>query len=111
MQYHEGKLRELVKAFLDGSYAKGAAAEFQGWMAERDVNEVVLGRDVGARFFGVFFVCAQVLVKHDLLVEFSKTKPQSNEKHEETWWSGILKWLTSRPALVFLKLGTVLHAM
>ena len=49
-------------------------------------------------------------MKHDLLVEFSKTKPQLNEKHEETWWSGILKWLTSTPALVFLKLGTVLHA-
>ena len=65
---------------------------------------------MGARFFGVFFVCAQVLVKHDLLVEFSKTKPQLNEKREETWWSGILKWLTSTPALVFLKLGTVLHA-
>ena len=107
---HEGKLRELVKAFLDGSYGKGAAAEFRGWMAERGVNEVVLGRNVGARFFGVFFVCAQVLVKHDLLVEFSKTEPQLNEKHEETWWSGILKWLTSTPALVFLKLGTVLHA-
>ena len=109
-EYHEGKLRELVKAFLDGLYGKGAAAEFRGWMAERGVNEVVLGRNVGARFFGVFFVCAQVLVKHDLLVEFSKTKPQLNEKHEETWWSGILKWLTSTPALVFLKLGTVLHA-
>ena len=60
--------------------------------------------------FEVFFVCAQVLVKHDLLLEFSKTKPQLNEKHEETWWSSILKWLTSTPALVFLKLGMGLHA-
>ena len=79
-------------------------------MAERGVNEVLLGKNVGARFFGVFFLCAHVWVKHDLWVEFSKTKLQLNEKHEETWWSAILKWLTSTPALVFLKLGTVLHA-
>ena len=110
LEYHEGNLRELVKAFLDGLYGKGAATEFRGWMAERGVNEVLLGRNVGAGFFGLFFVCAQVLVKHDLLVEFSKTKPQLNGKHEETRWSGILKWLTSTLALVFLKLGTVLHA-
>ena len=50
-EYHEGKLRELVKAFLDGSYGKGDAAEFRGWMAERGVNKVVLGRSVGARVF------------------------------------------------------------
>ena len=109
-EYHERKLRKLVKAFPDCSYGKGATAEFRGWMAERGVNEVVLGRNGGARLFGVFFVYAQVLVKHDLLVEFSKTKPDVKEKHEETWWSGVLKWLTSTPAPVFLKLSTVLHA-
>ena len=63
-----------------------------------------------ARLFGVFFVCAQVLRKHDLPVDFSKNKRQSNENHEETWWSGILKWLTSTTALVLLMPGTVLHA-
>ena len=71
-------------------------------MAERRVHELVLGRNVGARFFGVFFMCAQVLVKYDLIVNFARTKPMVNEKHEETWWSGILKWLTGTGALVFL---------
>ena len=65
-------------------------------MAERGVNEVVLGRNVGARFFGLLFVCAQVLMKHDFLVDCSKAKPQLNKSHEETWWSGILKFQPAR---------------
>ena len=80
---------------------KGAAAEFRGWMAERGVNEVVLGRNVGARFFGVFFVCAQVLVKHDLLVEFSKTKPPRRAHLDQVLHTVVLPGLTSQNTFIW----------
>ena len=86
------------------------AADFRSWLADKGINELVLGHNVGARFFGMFFVCAQVLRQLDRLVEFTKLKVGQHEQAEPSWWDGILKWITSDAALLFLQMGTVIHA-
>lgn len=48
--------RKLVKNLMDPTFEKGSSGQFQEWSAARGIPIHTLGRNIGDRFFGTFFL-------------------------------------------------------
>ena len=75
--WHLDMQRQVVKALTAADYGKGAAADFRNYLADKDENPIIMGRDVGARFFGGFFCSVQILSMRDHSIGVLEGKVQA----------------------------------
>ena len=99
------KLRQLVKGMSLG-YGLGVGGELRDWASFEGKKILELPREVGDRFFGVFFSGACILTMRDTLAEFCRGKLDE----QIAWFRGLVTWLFTSGGLLFLCICTVLHA-
>ena len=87
-------------------YGLGVGGELRDWASFEGKKILELPREVGDRFFVVFFSGACILTMRDTLAEFCRGK-----LHEQiAWFRGLVTWLFTSGGLLFLCICTVLHA-
>lgn len=103
------KLRAIVKG-LSSSYGKGVGQDWRNWAASKNHKIETLARDIGDRFFGVFYSGATILVMRELLRAFVAGEFTSKAEVTQEWFVKEVDWLSSEGGELFLCICAVLHA-
>ena len=106
-QTAKSQLYAIIKA-IHIEHGQGIGGELRDWCALQGPEHTVyaLPRDIGDRFFGVFFACACILC---MLATFDAFLSEEGNEEGKQWVKELVRWLHSEGGQVFLCTGAVIH--